>query len=228
MYEVDETTQQVLRRKEGPKYVEREGWVYGSSGERYWAFYFEVRPEYRQQFVKPADYYVNVVRWAYKELDIYTQPLETAARGESNPALPLFTYGTLMAGEPRHSCLSSFISSEGTPCEMRGKLYSLGNFPILVEHMRSKHLVPGEAYHLTTPEKAFSLLDRIEGAHAHTEHVAGYYRTPVLVATKARGRVADAWCYVWWGDLPAGAKRIKENQWRAGKEKLEIPVLSMH
>lgn len=213
MYEVDESVQEVIRAKEGSKYREFEGWVYTTSGERFWAYSYEVRPEYRQPFVKPDDYYFNVVRWAYKEHDLDPTPLEAAARGESNGDRPLFTYGTLMAGDVRHPFLATFTQREGVPCETWGKLYTLGEYPILVEHMRSKTLVPGETYLLSNHTEAFTLLDRVEGAREHTERSPGYYRTPVVVATEARGREVLVWCYVWWGALPKGAKRIAGDRW---------------
>ena len=215
LFQVGEREYEVIRAKEGSRYVEREGWVYADVGVRYWANYFEVRPEYREAFVRPTDNYLSIVRWGYEHYDLGTPVLADAAEGKSGQRqLPLFVYGTLMRGEIRHEFLAPFLGKGLTACEMWGKLQTNGSFPMLVDDPKRRSLVPGEAGLLDNPEKAFAVLDRIEGARSHSETSPGFYRTPVFIATQERGRVHHAWCYLWWGDLPSGVKPVKSNDWR--------------
>jgi gamma-glutamylcyclotransferase (GGCT)/AIG2-like uncharacterized protein YtfP len=205
----------IICRKEGAKYIAREGWVYSLDGERYWATYFEVRPEHRQEFVAPSPYYLSVVNWGYEHFGLSTTTLQKAAHGpDTQQELPIFTYGTLMRGESRHAFLAPFISKAIVPCEMWGKLKTKWDYPMLVNHMKSRTLVPGEACLLANPERAFAVLDRVEGARSYTETEPGFYRTPVVVATQDKGWERVAWCYVWWGDLPKGARRVEGDSWR--------------
>jgi gamma-glutamylcyclotransferase (GGCT)/AIG2-like uncharacterized protein YtfP len=213
----------IICRKEGSRYVAKQGWAYNLGGERLWVTHFEVKPEYRQQFVAPGAYYLSVVRWGYEHFGLSTRALEAAAKGNehSNPTLPLFVYGTLKRGQSRHEVLAPYIKRLGVACEMWGKLKSTGSYPMLTEHMKSRSLVSGEGYSISQPEEAFRVLDKVEGALSHTDTRPGFYRTPVLVATKDKGWERLVWCYVWWGDLPAGAKTVK------GKSDLDATRMSI-
>jgi gamma-glutamylcyclotransferase (GGCT)/AIG2-like uncharacterized protein YtfP len=205
----------IICRKEGSKYIAREGWAYTLGGERHWVTFFEVRAEHRQAFVAPDPYYLSVVNWGYEHFGLNAGALHTAAKGlDSQRQAPLFTYGTLMRGGSRHEFLSPFIAHGVVPCDMWGKLRMKWDYPMLVNHMKSRAIVPGEACLLTDPDRAFVVLDRIEGARAHNETAPGFYRTPVVVATQDKGSERIAWCYVWWGALPPGTKRVKGHDWR--------------
>jgi len=227
MFACSEDDIAVICSKEGSKYVRREGWVYTLDGERHWAIYFEVRTERRQEFVAPDPYYLSVVNWGYEHFGLSTAALQKAAQGsDTQRQLPVFTYGTLMRGQSRHAFLAPFIARDIVPCEMWGKLKMRWDYPMLVNHMKGRTLVPGEACLLTNPERAYAVLDRVEGARGHSETAAGFYRTPVLIATQDKGWERVAWCYAWWGKLPVGARRVEGDSWgRAHSLELPEPTL---
>jgi gamma-glutamylcyclotransferase (GGCT)/AIG2-like uncharacterized protein YtfP len=122
----------------------------------------------------------------------------TAARpGPTDMTNRLFVYGTLLstAGHP----MGARLLREGRligAATVRGRLYSLGRYPGLVESDRAASLVHGEVFALKLPAVAFKWLDAYEGILPGKPEGNPYERVirPVRLAT---GQTIDAWIYLY-------------------------------
>jgi gamma-glutamylcyclotransferase (GGCT)/AIG2-like uncharacterized protein YtfP len=107
----------------------------------------------------------------------------------------LFVYGTLLAGarHPMGERLRREASLLGE-ASIRGRLYSLGRYPGLVESAQEGDLVHGELYTLENPASALSWLDAYEGIRPGAP--ADYERVERTVRL-ATGAALEAWVYLY-------------------------------
>jgi gamma-glutamylcyclotransferase (GGCT)/AIG2-like uncharacterized protein YtfP len=153
----------------------------------------------------PIDYLAVLVR-AYQRhgfdleaLAVAARPRPPRARKEPAATTLVFTYGTLLSGEPNHRLLQTarFVGTDSTL--PRYELRHLGGFPGLVRGgMRA---IAGELYEVDAPT-LFSL-DRLEG------HPNYYRRTRIRLAS---GTIADT--YLLRRDQVEGRPIIESNNWR--------------
>jgi gamma-glutamylcyclotransferase (GGCT)/AIG2-like uncharacterized protein YtfP len=209
---------EAIREKEGAPYIERQEWVYLSSGERVWAHFFEVRQHLRRDYVQPSRRYLGIVLKGYRRCGVRRDLLRAAARNKSAETSidpRLFTYGTLMRGQSRHDILKAIAEPEYWKAEIFGTLHSFGEYPALtIDEQFPAILVQGELHRLKVRQNLFDTLDQVEGALPQTSQASGYYRTPVTFGLPDRQRIRNGWAYVWWGDLPPNACRLRGGDWR--------------
>ena len=122
----------------------------------------------------------------------------------------VFVYGTLTrVGWNRDRFCADALSVE--PATARGTLYLLpAGFPAMVEGDGTVH---GEA--MTFPDLPGKLaeLDWLEGYRPGQPERSLYVRREVEVSLVRSGRTVPAWCYVWRGDLPRGARVVASGRW---------------
>jgi len=115
----------------------------------------------------------------------------------------LFVYGTLLAGagHPMAARLQREARVLG-PATMRGRLYSLGRYPGLVETRvalltgEPQCRVHGEVYALNAPAATLRWLDAYEGIVPHRPDLSPYERVKRPVRVDAGGEL-DAWVYLY-------------------------------
>jgi gamma-glutamylcyclotransferase (GGCT)/AIG2-like uncharacterized protein YtfP len=109
----------------------------------------------------------------------------------------LFVYGTLLstAGHPMGTRLQREARLIG-PGTVRGRLYSLGRYPGLVEADGAGRLVHGEVYALKMTAVSLKWLDAYEGIVPGRPEESPYERVvrPVRLDT---GQTIDAWVYLY-------------------------------
>ncbi len=124
----------------------------------------------------------------------------------------LFVYGTLMSrcGHPMGARLGREVRLLG-PARIKGRLYSLGWYPALVETGPDDGFVHGEVYALTNPKASFQWLDAYEGIVRGQEDQSDYVRVerPVQMAA---GNEMNAWVYLYRAPLK-GAPAIDSGRW---------------
>lgn len=99
-------------------------------------------------------------------------------------ATHLFVYGTLRPGETRWHHLAPFVTDAGFPDTVPGALFDTGRgYP--AADFTDPGTIVGHTYRLRAVDRAFEVLDDVEGA------VAGLYRR-VVVRTRAG---VSAWAY---------------------------------
>jgi len=207
-----------LDEKEGApnRYRRIETVCFTAAGEEYPVMTYEVRPELRQDFVRPAPEYVNVVAAGLEAFEIDKGPLHAAERNEDGSALTpgLFVYGTLMRGECRH-----YLITAGRPtcillAQVPGKLHDLHSYPGLRLGNREEATtwVEGEFLRLSRIDQALGELDRVEGFNGFGTQDSLFRRTLVHVGV-GDGRVRHAWAYVYAGDTTV-VPVISSGDWR--------------
>jgi gamma-glutamylcyclotransferase (GGCT)/AIG2-like uncharacterized protein YtfP len=118
----------------------------------------------------------------------------------------LAVYGTLMTGQSYDGRpdVETLMRSRGA-CRIPGSLFSMGEYPWLVE---GDGEVAGELYEVPDPA-TFAILDAYEAEGRHTAHGPGTYE-------RRRVRLlepdVEAWVYVWSGE-PLG-EPIDPGDWR--------------
>jgi gamma-glutamylcyclotransferase (GGCT)/AIG2-like uncharacterized protein YtfP len=109
----------------------------------------------------------------------------------------LFVYGTLLSttGHPMSTRLQREARLIG-PGTVRGRLYSLGRYPGLVEADGAGRLVHGELYALKMPAVSLKWLDAYEGIVPDRPEENPYERVvrPTRLNT---GQTVDAWVYLY-------------------------------
>jgi gamma-glutamylcyclotransferase (GGCT)/AIG2-like uncharacterized protein YtfP len=121
-------------------------------------------------------------------------PLDLAHSDMTNR---LFVYGTLLstAGHPMGARLQREARLMG-PGTVRGRLYSLGRYPGLVETERAGSLAHGELYTLKMPAVALKWLDAYEGILPGRPEESPYERVIRRVRLET-GQTVDAWVYLY-------------------------------
>jgi gamma-glutamylcyclotransferase (GGCT)/AIG2-like uncharacterized protein YtfP len=109
----------------------------------------------------------------------------------------LFVYGTLLsaAGHPMGARLQREARLIG-PATARGRLYSLGAYPGLVESDRAGSVVHGEVYALRMPVLSLKWLDAYEGIVPGKPDESPYERVLRRVRL-ATGQNIDVWVYLY-------------------------------
>lgn len=207
---IPKALESVIGGKEGSRYVKRHGWVYTLDGRRIWVFFYEVRAEFREDFVPPADAYLRAVEKGYKDTDLSPTPLFAAAEGQPwcSP-MRLIASGPLTRGGRLFSHIDFLRAGPSVPMEFFGESYDLHGTVMVKVRSRRRNLVAADAYHFQDTETSLARLDQLMGVQPHDSRKPGIYRTPLRAGTVERGRVYDAWCYVWWDRMPAGAMRLR-------------------
>ncbi|MFP6641386.1 MAG: gamma-glutamylcyclotransferase, partial [Myxococcota bacterium] len=216
LFEVDEDTWSLLDKKEGLAtgfYARVEVIVLDEQGREWPCTTYEVTKASRTEApIEPAEGYHESVRAALKELDLPTQQLDAAARGEEPPLLPsgLFTYGTLMRNESRWPALAEAVSGHVFEATCPGCLLDLGEYPALIDGEEEER-VHGELVPLASPESWVAAVDAIEGFGGYGEPDS-FYRRIVREVESSAGRT-HAWTYLYLGPA-SDATKIAGGHWR--------------
>jgi len=109
----------------------------------------------------------------------------------------LFVYGTLLsrARHPMGEQLRREASLLGG-ASIRGRLYSLGRYPGLVESADAGDIVNGEAYALDSPASALGWLDAYEGIRPGKGEENPYERVERPIRLDS-GATLIAWVYLY-------------------------------
>jgi gamma-glutamylcyclotransferase (GGCT)/AIG2-like uncharacterized protein YtfP len=149
-------------------------------------------PEYRQIVIR------GLLRFGHGP-DLFL----AAARGAPAPPTPtaIFTYGTLMRGEPGHHLLASKVRHAHGAAHVTGaSLVRLGWYPGLVLG-GGNGPVHGELYELDDLAVALEALDAYED-FAGYDREGSLYRRSLVSALGSSGSVL-AWTYIYLGDADA-------------------------
>ncbi|MBM4364648.1 MAG: gamma-glutamylcyclotransferase [Deltaproteobacteria bacterium] len=201
LYEVTAEGLRDLDRKEGG-YERREVTVIDEAGAERQAHTYQCRDE---GFVSPPAAYLAVVRRGRQAHGLDLGELERAATGARPSPLPVFVYGTLLAGERRGHVLAGLSR---VPGRARGTLVDCGPYPGMIQ---GEGWVQGELVDVPSPP-TFTRLDAIEGFPGFGRGGALFRR--VLVDVEAEWpRPTPAWAY----QLvePGKAPPIPGGSWRA-------------
>lgn len=216
LFEVDEDTWSLLDKKEGLAtgvYARVEIIVLDEQGREWACTTYEVTKASRTEApIEPAEGYHETVRTALKELDLPTQQLDAAARGEEPPLLPsgLFTYGTLMQGESRWTVASGIASGEAVDATSPGVLLDLSGYPGLING-NDPNEVAGEFLPLCAAKPWSESIDAIEDflGYGHPESL---YRR-IIRRINGPEDQTHAWTYLYIGPS-SGVARVGGNDWR--------------
>ena len=212
LFYANETGLEVLRRKEGvPRhYVEKKITVIDAGGGEIQAITYVVADDKRERFVRPSEEYLKVCREGFQKLGIYTAELEAAAEDKPIERLPaMYTYGTLMRGEPRFEAIANFGLSCALTAFCFGTLSTNGLYPAL--NLEGKGFSRGDYFVSNDIAKLLSVTDQIEGFKGFGSKENLFRRTCVPVDVGGMGQ-RFAWVYV--KDDEFETKLLK-NDWRA-------------
>jgi hypothetical protein len=210
---IDRELFEVIRRKEGSPYIPREEWAYTDSGNRILVAFFEVREEYRKTFVPPSERYLAIVREGYKKVGLSDWSLDAAAAAKPTWfERPLMTFEPLAIGCKLAAHLPGWREDRSAMLELFGHRYQWRGQTIIRLASRGGNLIAAESGFLMDPTNTLAEIDRAICALPNDSQRSGIFRTPVWAGTVDRGKIRTAWCYVWWGRLPAGAVRLKSEE----------------
>lgn len=125
---------------------------------------------------------------------------------DNNSGARLFVYGTLRKGFRSHALLQRFRPRLLGTGHVRGRLYSLGEYPGAAESTGDTDRIHGELYWLPRAEVAFKLLDRFEGFDPARPTSNEFERKETTVKMPGGGRI-PAWIY-WLSRTHASGSRI--------------------
>ena len=125
------------------------------------------------------------------------------------PLQYLFVYGTLLSSADSvwHDRLIAPHFKLAGRARVRGRLYSLGEYPGLIEVSTHEDQVPGELYSFDAENHALEDLDDYEGCSSDTPLPHEYVRKLTEVRLDDGSRLT-AWCYFYVGDT-RGLKVIR-------------------
>lgn len=212
LFYANETGLEVLRRKEGvPRnYVEKKITVIDAGGGEIQAITYVVAEDKRESFVRPSEEYLKVCREGFQKLGIYTAELEAAAEDKPIERLPaVYTYGTLMRGEPRFEAIANFGLSCALTAFCFGTLSTNGLYPAL--NLEGKGFSRGDYFVSNDIEKLLSVTDQIEGFQGFGSKENLFRRTCVPVDVGGMGQ-RFAWVYVRDEEFDT---KLLQNDWRA-------------
>lgn len=203
---------QILRRKEGVPlhYVEKEITVIDACGDEIQAITYVVAPNKREKFVRPSVEYLKVCREGFQKIGINTNGLDAAAEDKPIERLPaVFTYGTLMRGEPRFEVIAKF----GLTCALTafcfGSLSTNGMYPSL--NLEGQGFSRGDYFVSNDIANLLAVTDQIEGFEGFGSKENLFRRTCVPVDVGGSGQRL-AWVYVRDDEFD---NRLLNNDWRA-------------
>ncbi len=121
--------------------------------------------------------------------------------------LPIFIYGTLLAGERYHPLLHGAVAAVQTARLPRARLYDLGYFPMLIDAPEGE--VRGLLLYLWPRryDGIVALLDRVEG-FGQANWGRPLFRRERRVIVTTGGRDVIAWVYIGWPLYVAGRQPI--------------------
>jgi gamma-glutamylcyclotransferase (GGCT)/AIG2-like uncharacterized protein YtfP len=154
-------------------------------------------------FVPPAPEYREMVTRGLSCFGHGHDGFLAAARGASAPPRPaaIFTYGTLMRGEPSHHLLAARVRrAHGAAQVIGASLIQLDWYPGLVLG-GGNGPVHGELYELDDPTAALETLDSYEDFSGYDSEGSLYRRS--LISALTSGGSNLAWTYVYLGDADA-------------------------
>jgi gamma-glutamylcyclotransferase (GGCT)/AIG2-like uncharacterized protein YtfP len=199
-----------LNRKEGPAYQRLEKICLTTDGREHRAFVYEVLDDKREPFVPPSTGYLDVVSVGLQSFKLPSAHLEAAARNEADaPLEALFSYGTLMRGECRHSFVSDAESI--VPARTHGLLFDCGDYPTLRVAEGQRQVVRGELLRLPGIRERLRVLDEVEG-FAGFGRDGSWFRRGLIEATTEDRRTHVAWTYL--GESPVATAVIASGDWR--------------
>ena len=181
---------------------------------------YEVLPESQGNYIEPTEAYVEVVRRGLQRCNFSDVHLTEAVANRPFPdnSIGLFTYGTLMSDECRHSKVEALRLVSRADASVSGLLYATKcDYPMLdiPENQKLKSIF-GELFYFHDISKAVSALDRVEGfsdfGASHNE-----YDRILINVTLRNKRPILAWCYVA-GDLSSTAEEITSGSWKQYKK----------
>ena len=212
LFYANKTGLEILRRKEGVPlhYVEKKITVLDENGGEIQALTYVVAPNKRESFVRPSEEYLKVCREGFQQLGINTEELEAAAQDKPIERLPaVFTYGTLMRGEPRFEALAKFGLSCALTAFCFGTLSTNGLYPAL--KLEGKGFSRGDYFVSNDIAKLLSVTDQIEGFKGFGSKENLFRRTCVPVDVGGKGQ-RFAWVYVRDEEFDT---QLLQNDWRA-------------
>ncbi len=112
----------------------------------------------------------------------------------------LFVYGTLRRSVPHP--MARWLARRARYCgvaTVKGVLYEVDGYPVLVPHPDAGRRVVGDLYALPATD-ADAILRRLD-AYEGCDMDAPGYRRVVLPVVDSRGRRYIAWVYIWTGSL---------------------------
>lgn len=102
----------------------------------------------------------------------------------------VFVYGTLKQGQSNFAIIGNLVIS-AKQGSISGALYDLGEYPAVIDGTRR---IAGELLIFADPEKAFSLMDRLENYYGPND-LRNEYERKVVTVRLADGSEQDAYCY---------------------------------
>lgn len=129
-----------------------------------------------------------------------------------SPTLPFFVYGTLLPGQPNHALLRGKVVAQETAWLQNGRLYDIGQYPMLVEE--PSYTVKGMvlAIQPTAYEWVMNQLDILEGYSPLNLADSVYHRVPRAVHTES-GNELVAWVYTVQTHHVIGFDPIESGDW---------------
>ena len=208
-----------LRRKEGHPTVYRETPVIAikNDGSEINALTYIVPHKKAHKYERPTREYYDVCKRGYENYDICTKNLSLAASGQkAEPLSAIFTYGTLMRGQPRHDLIAHYEQQNKNvefvlTGKVQGHLTTNGDFPGL--NQRSDQTTHGDLLTVSNIKNVLKTTDRIEGFQSFGSPQNLFRRTLTYVCTGGFEKQL-AWVYVFDGHL---GKRVPSNDWRVHK-----------
>lgn len=223
LFEVGDVGWQALDLKEGVServYARVNKSVLTPNGSTISVATYEVLPESQRDFIQPTNHYVQVVRRGLQRFNFSEEYLNEAAANCPFPdaSIGIFTYGTLMSGESRHSKIESLHFVRHTDAVADGLLHATKlDYPMLdISKNKKFKTIKGELFYFSNLSEAIAVLDIAEGFSNFGADYNEYDRT-LLNVRLTNEETTLAWCYVA-GDLSLATEEITSGSWKQYKK----------
>ena len=216
LFSTSEEGLQALRCKEGhPRvYLETHVIAIKDDGSEVNARTYIVPPNKGQKYERPTREYYEICKRGYENYGLCTKNLSLTASGQKHePLSTIFTYGTLMRGQPRHDAIAKYERQNKNvelvlTGKVRGHLTTNGDFPGLDQS--SDQTTHGDFLRVSNIKDVLETADRIEGFQSFGSPHNLFRRTLTYVCTGGF-EPELAWVYAFDGHL---GKRVPSNDWR--------------
>ncbi len=222
LFEVEDLGWRTLDMKEGVAeriYRRIDKSVIVPNGSTINAVTYEVLPESQSDFIAPTALYIEAVRRGLRRFNLSNTRLNAAATDQRLPdaATGIFTYGTLMSGECRHSKVESLHFIHQTDASALGLLYaSAFDYPMMdISENKTPKSIIGELFYFSDLSQAIAELDQVEGFSGFGVSHNEYDRTLIPVTPRHEAPTLS-WCYVA-RDLSSATKEIMSGSWKQYK-----------